>query len=131
MAFTEAMLKHAIREAVGTLQITRGEHVIDFDKPWPRVRLRDVILEKSGIDIDLHHDAGSLRTAIFAAKVDLDNPDAGRGSLIDQLYKREDFPPPTVVSTKSPKPGVSRSVLRASRVRGSSLVSPKSAWTIR
>ena len=88
MAFTEAMLKYAIREAVGTLRITRGEHVIDFDQPWPRVRLRDIILEKSGIDIDLHHDADSLRRAIFAAKVDLDNPDAGRGSLIDQLYKR-------------------------------------------
>src|SRR5687768_3374718 len=81
MAFTEAMLKHAIREAAGTLQIERAGTIIDFDQPWPRVRLRDVILENSGIDIDLHHEADSLRKAIFAAKVDLDNPDAGRGSL--------------------------------------------------
>ena len=55
---------------------------------WPRLRLRDVILEKSGIDIDLFRDAASLRQAIFARKVELENPDAGRGSLIDQLYKR-------------------------------------------
>ncbi|MEO8382239.1 MAG: lysine--tRNA ligase [Acidobacteriota bacterium] len=88
MAYTEAMLKHAIKEAVGTLQIERGGKTIDFDQPWPRRRLRDVILEHSGIDIDLHHEAASLRAAIFAKKVDLDNPDAGRGSLIDQLYKR-------------------------------------------
>jgi lysyl-tRNA synthetase class 2 len=47
-----------------------------------------VILEHSGIDIDTYKDAASLRAAIFANKVDLDNPDAGRGSLIDQLYKR-------------------------------------------
>jgi len=88
MSFTEEMLRFAIREAVGTLQIERGGRTIDFAQPWPRLRLRDVIFESSGIDIDLHKDAASLRTAIFAAKVDLDNPDAGRGSLIDQLYKR-------------------------------------------
>jgi lysyl-tRNA synthetase class 2 len=77
MTFTEDLLRHE-----------RGGRTIDFAQPWPRIRLRDIILEKSGIDIDAHHDAESLRKAIFAAKVELDNPDAGRGSLIDQLYKR-------------------------------------------
>ncbi|HUP62956.1 MAG TPA: lysine--tRNA ligase [Thermoanaerobaculia bacterium] len=88
MTFTEALLKHAIREAVGTLQIERGGRVIDFDQPWPRLRLRDVIRENSGIDIDEHRDAASMRKAIIDKRVELDNPDAGRGSLIDQLYKR-------------------------------------------
>jgi lysyl-tRNA synthetase class 2 len=88
MAFTEAMLRYAIQEAVGSLQIERGGHTIDFAQPWPRLRLRDVILEASAIDIDAHKDAASLRQAIFAAHVELENPDAGRGSLIDQLYKR-------------------------------------------
>jgi lysyl-tRNA synthetase class 2 len=88
MTFTENMLRYVIKEAVGTLQIERGGQTIDFEQPWPRRRLADVILESSGIDIDAHHEAGSLRAAIFAAKVELDNPNAGRGSLIDQLYKR-------------------------------------------
>jgi lysyl-tRNA synthetase class 2 len=88
MAFTEEMLRFAIQEAAGTLQIVRGGHTIDFARPWPRRRLADVILEHSGIDIDEHQDADSLRAAIFAAKVELDNPKAGRGSLVDQLYKR-------------------------------------------
>jgi lysyl-tRNA synthetase class 2 len=88
MSFTEELIRHAIRESVGTLQIERGGHTIDFSQPWPRRRLRDVILEHGGIDIDEHPEADSLRKAIFAAKVDLDNPGAGRGSLIDQLYKR-------------------------------------------
>ena len=88
MTFTEGLLRHAIQEAVGTLQIERGGRTIDFAQPWPRLRLRDVILEHSGIDIDAHHDADSLRKAIFEKKVELEHPDAGRGSLIDQLYKR-------------------------------------------
>lgn len=88
MTFTENLIRYAIQEAVGTLQIQRGGKTIDFAQPWPRRRLRDVILENSGIDIDAYKDAASMRAAIFALKVDLDNPDAGRGSLIDQLYKR-------------------------------------------
>src|SRR5688500_9846489 len=88
MTFTENLQRHAILEAGGTLKIQCDGETIDFAQPWPRRRLRDVILENSGIDIDAHKDAASLRAAIFAKKVDLDNPDAGRGSLIDQLYKR-------------------------------------------
>jgi lysyl-tRNA synthetase, class II len=88
MAFTEAMLRHVIQEACGTLQIQRGETVIDFAQPWPRLTLRDVILEHAGIDIDDHADAESLRAAVLDAGIGLDRADAGRGSLIDQLYKR-------------------------------------------
>lgn len=88
MTFTEELVRHAIRGAMGSLQVQRGEHLLDFSQPFPRRRLRDVIFESCGIDIDEHHDAASLRAAIFAKHVDLDNPDAGRGSLIDQLYKR-------------------------------------------
>jgi lysyl-tRNA synthetase, class II len=88
MTFTENLIRHAIQVSMGSLQVTRGEHVLDFSQPFPRRRLRDVIFEASGIDIDLLKDAASMRKAIFEKNVDLDNPDAGRGSLIDQLYKR-------------------------------------------
>jgi len=47
-----------------------------------------VIQEHSGLDIDAHPDAASLRAAIMKANVELEKPDAGRGSLIDQLYKK-------------------------------------------
>lgn len=89
MAFTEALVRHVIQEATGGLSIKRGERTIDFSQPFPRVRMRDAILEASGIDIDAHPDAASLKRAIFDKKgIELENPDAGRGSLIDQLYKK-------------------------------------------
>lgn len=88
MRFTEELLRSVIQASLGTLQIKRGERVIDFEGPWPRVTLRGVILEHSGIDIETHPTAESLRAAIFAAKVDLEKPNAGRGSLVDQLYKK-------------------------------------------
>ena len=99
MTFTEKMIKATLQEVTGGLTIERQHgqqasgsesrrRTIDFSKEWPRLRLRDLILEKSGIDIDQYPDAASLKAAIFAKKVELENPDAGRGSLIDQLYKR-------------------------------------------
>lgn len=88
MTFTEEMLRYVIQEAMGSLQVERGGKVLDFSQPWPRRRLADVILEYSGINIDEYTDADSLRQAIFAKKVELEHPNAGRGSLVDQLYKR-------------------------------------------
>ena len=88
MRFTQALVCHVVQAATGSLTVKRGERTIDFGGEWPRKSLRDVILEHAGIDIDRHEDAASLKAAILARKVELENPDAGRGSLIDQLYKR-------------------------------------------
>lgn len=88
MNFTEKMVKQALRDCLGKLEITRGGKTISFEGAWPRVRMRDLILEHSGIDIDAYRDAASLKKAIFAKNIELENPDAGRGSLIDQLWKK-------------------------------------------
>jgi len=101
MDFTEALLKSVVEEVNGSLKLDYraverdgdGEETVnaidlDFSGSWPRLSLRELIIEHAGIDIDEHGDAASLKAAIFAKKVDLENPDAGRGSLIDQLYKK-------------------------------------------
>lgn len=88
MAFTETMLRKVIQESLGTLQIKRGERTIDFAGEWPRVTLRDTILEHAGIDIDTCDDADALRAAVEAKGIELEKLGAGRGSLVDQLYKR-------------------------------------------
>ena len=66
MGFTERLVQHALQDALGTTQVdVRGDE-IDFAAPWPRVTFRDLILEDTGIDIDEHADAASLREAISA-----------------------------------------------------------------
>lgn len=88
MRFTERMLRRAVERATGGLVVRRGDREIDFGAEWPRVSMRDLIREHAGIDIEDHPDAESMREAILAAGVELESPEAGRGSLIDQLYKR-------------------------------------------
>jgi lysyl-tRNA synthetase class 2 len=88
MRFTREMLQSVIQEALGTLQIQRGERTIDFGGEWPRKSLRELIQEHAGIDIDEFETAESLRAEIIGKGVELEKPDAGRGSLVDQLYKK-------------------------------------------
>src|SRR5207237_6985699 len=57
MDFTERLVKNALQDCLGRLTIARGGKTIDFSKTWPRVRIRDLILERSGVDIDQHKDA--------------------------------------------------------------------------
>lgn len=88
MGFTEDLVREAVRAAMGGLVVRRGEAEIDFGLSWPRIRLRDAILDACGVDVDACPDAPSLREAIAQKGVELDHPGAGRGSLVDQLYKR-------------------------------------------
>ena len=88
MDFTEGLVRNAVQAAMGGLVVRRGEVEIDFGGDWPRVSLRQAILDACGLDIDLFPTAADMRAEIARLDVDLDHPDAGRGSLIDQLYKR-------------------------------------------
>ncbi|MGD9049204.1 MAG: lysine--tRNA ligase, partial [Anaerolineae bacterium] len=65
MALTEEMVAYATQEALGTTTIVRDGHKIDLSPPWRRWRLRDAILETTGIDYEDHaDDAESLYQAI-------------------------------------------------------------------
>jgi len=99
MAFTEKMLVDVLQKLTGSLEfdvigrdfetITR----VDFTGPWPRVALRNLILEDSGIDIDTFPDAENLRKEIKKKKIDIQDIDKlGRGNLIDGLYKKVSRP---------------------------------------
>lgn len=50
MELWEQMLAFVARETLGTEQITWGEHEINLTPPWPRVSLRQAIIDETGID---------------------------------------------------------------------------------
>ena len=51
MAFAEQMVASVVEQVLGTTEVERGGSTIDFKAPWKRIRLRDAILEETGIDI--------------------------------------------------------------------------------
>jgi lysyl-tRNA synthetase, class II len=100
MDFTEKMFAHledGIPEFGKAMKIPGRDgtlHEIRFKGRWPRIALRDLIKQDSGIDVENHKTADDLRKAIKAKKIQLevDVEQLGRGTLMDQLYKKVSRP---------------------------------------
>jgi lysyl-tRNA synthetase class 2 len=78
------MIAFTAREVLGATKITYQGHEIELAPPWPRIRLRDAILEATGVDYEAHPDAESLFNAIIAKGLDVEAK-SSRGKLIDSL----------------------------------------------
>ncbi len=96
MNFTQSLIKHLLQQVLGKLELTYDDREISFEGEWPRISFRDLILKDCGIDIDLHENKESLMSEIQQNGIvfddDVDVKKAGRGTLIDLLYKKVSRP---------------------------------------
>jgi len=93
MKFTEDLLKDAILQTTGSLQINYQGTEIDFSKKFEQVSIRDLILKDAGIDIYEARDKESLGSAIQEKGIELkDMEKLGYGNLVDTLYKKVSRP---------------------------------------
>jgi lysyl-tRNA synthetase class 2 len=76
----------------GSRAVTYKGETIDFEPPWPRVRMLDVVAETSGVDV----------SSLSADEIDrrargkgIDLPDGTAGKKIEALFER--FAEPTLV----------------------------------
>jgi len=81
----ERMVAEVAERVLGTTKVRRGEVEIDFAPPWPRITMRDAILERAGIDIAAH----PTREALAEAMGTEPDPTEGWGKLVDGLFSRE------------------------------------------
>ena len=97
MEFTEKIFEYLVPK----LEIEYNGKKIDLTPPWPRITLRDLILTKSGIDIDKASD-DELKKKIEKEKIVINQPVISRAKMIDELYKKVCRPKlvqPTFVTT--------------------------------
>ncbi len=96
MNFTEKLIKHVINEVRGGLKLQFEDITIDFDGSWPRISFRDLILKDCNIDIDIYDTREALLEEINKNGIkfedDVDVAKAGRGTLVDLLYKKVSRP---------------------------------------
>lgn len=95
MAFTEHLVKHVVQECLGRTTVRRpGPHggsevEIDFSGSWPRRRITDLILERTGLDVTATKDPEALRAWIRAKGLaDEDLSKMAWPSLVDHVYKK-------------------------------------------
>ncbi len=81
----ELLVAEVVGRVLGTTRVPRGEQEIDFAPPWRRVTLREVIRERTGIDIAEH----PTREALAEAMDSEPDPAEGWGKLIDGLLSKE------------------------------------------
>lgn len=88
MTFTEQMLSELVASIHSGYKFTYQDQELDFTPPWPRISYRDVILQYSGIDIDVADTAAKLLAEITSRRIDLNLKGvAGFGNIMDTLYK--------------------------------------------
>ncbi len=86
MDFTEELVAGVAEEVTGSLKVPWGEHIIDFSRPWRRLRMRDAILEYS----DLTPEDLVDRTRMEAAARSLDVQridERSDGNLFAELFE--------------------------------------------
>ncbi|NJD60342.1 MAG: lysine--tRNA ligase [Anaerolineales bacterium] len=94
MEMTEQMIAYVCDRVLGTRKVTYDGHEISFDIPWPRLELRQGLINSSGIDIAQYPTAHSLEAAMKERGIE-SKPGESRGKLIDQLLS--DFLEPTLI----------------------------------
>lgn len=87
MKFVEEFYAEIIKKTFGTLEIKYQDSILNFNAPWPRFDYRQIIIKESGIDIDKYPTKEDMQRICEEKGIKVD-PKAGRGRLIDQLYKK-------------------------------------------
>jgi lysyl-tRNA synthetase class 2 len=96
MNFTEELFKDLLTKVNGSLKLTYQGTEISFEGQWPRYSFRELILKDCGIDIDDFGTKEELMKEIdrkgIRFETDVEITSAGRGTLIDLLYKKVSRP---------------------------------------
>jgi lysyl-tRNA synthetase, class II len=86
MELTESMIVRIAQELTGGTRITFGEQTVDLTPPWPRISMREAILERTGVDIAEATTHESLIEAIGANRLQVDRQPTW-AKLVDELLK--------------------------------------------
>lgn len=85
MKMVEDMYKFVIQETFGTLRFKIFGFDVDFSEKWERIDYRDILVKKSGIDVDLSTE-DEVRKKLDKLNIEYEESDS-LGRLIDTLWK--------------------------------------------
>jgi len=86
MALVEDLVVACVRKVTGGTQLSFAGHTVDVTPPWPRVTMRDALLERTGIDIAALTALEDLVAAIREHGLHVDRAPTW-AKLVDELVK--------------------------------------------
>ncbi|WP_316608856.1 lysine--tRNA ligase [uncultured Ruminococcus sp.] len=99
MDLTEAMYRRVAQEVNGSMQVTYGEHVIDFEKPFERITMVDAVKKYANVDWNEVKDTAQARAIADRLHVEYEDRHQKGDilSLIFEEYVEEHLIQPTFV----------------------------------
>ena len=94
MDLVQGLLQHVTEAATGGTCVTYREQEVEFGGQWPRRPMREVILEKTGIDVQAAPDVETLRARVQERGLDAGGAPTW-GQLVDHLFG--EYVEPTLV----------------------------------
>jgi len=85
LEMTQSLVVEVVREVTGGLVVEAGGKPVDLTPPWRRAGFSELVLEHAGVDLK-RSDAAALAAELARRGIAPDQS-AGRGRLIDQLFK--------------------------------------------
>lgn len=86
MDFVEAMLKNIVQASTGSLQVTFGEYILDFAKPFKKLTIKEAVMEFGGFkesDLTDQH----IPSLLKKQGIVLENKQASIGQQIFALFE--------------------------------------------
>ncbi|MFC2010615.1 lysine--tRNA ligase [Chloroflexota bacterium] len=91
MKMVEEMVYKVARQVLGVTKIKYGDETVDLKPPWQRLRLRDAVVEYSGIDFVKYPTASGLREKMRSMNIEAD-PEKNWAKLVDELLSTSVVP---------------------------------------
>jgi lysyl-tRNA synthetase class 2 len=87
MEFTEELITCLCRESVGDLHVPYGEggEMIDFTPPWPRLSMRDAMVQH-GVDPDVFRNINKAKEFAIKNNIGVDKA-ISQGKILDEIFK--------------------------------------------
>lgn len=85
MELVQAMLLQIVTTVTGGTRITYREQELEFSGEWPRLAIRDGILERCGVDVLAAADFAALRARVLEKGLDAGDAPTW-GQLVDHLF---------------------------------------------
>jgi len=92
MDLQEQLISYIVKNSVGSYEVTdEDQQILNFEPPYKRITFREAILEKTGIDINKLESSDDVKKIMKEHNLETEET-AGRGKLLDMLYKQTTRP---------------------------------------
>jgi len=85
MELVQGLVQHVVQAVTGGTSVVYRESAIEFGGDWPRRPMRELILERTGVDVLAEPDFDGLRRRVLEKGLDPGGPPTW-GQLVDHLF---------------------------------------------